>query len=245
MSIIVEVLEGGDVALIRLSRPEKLNAITRDMWERLASEVNRLCSEAKALVFTGSGRAFSAGDDIGEMYSLESPSDARGFFSALASAVEAIVKCRRPLVAAVNGLAVGGGGEILLLMDYVVASKSAWISFPESRIGLIPPLLLTLGSMQLGPRLARSLALSGRRLAAEEALYLGLADEVVDGDPLPRAVEVAKDMAGLPEDVVALIKLQTLRGFEDALRLVAELERLVLTGEAKGRMRAFLEKRLR
>jgi enoyl-CoA hydratase/carnithine racemase len=232
------------VVVVTLSRPEKLNAMTSSMWASLAEAVEGACGAGKPVVVTGEGRAFSAGDDIGEMYGLSSPGEAARFFSTLERAVSAMVSCRSPLVAAVNGLAVGGGAEILLLMDYVVASRSAWISFPEARIGLIPPILLTLGALQLGPRLARSLALSARRLTAEEAMSLGIVDEVVDGDPLPRALEAALELSSVPVQARAAIKAATMAYAAQASVMLRALESLVLSGEAKERMRLFLEKKL-
>jgi len=231
-----------------LSKPERLNALGSREWRELGEVLKRECrggGGSNAIVVTGEGRAFSAGDDIYEMISLESPEDAASFFYLLRSALRELVSCSKPVVAAVNGLAVGGGAEMLLLMDYVVASRQAWLSFPETRIGLIPPLLLTVGSEILGSRVARSLALSHRRLSADEAYTLGIVDEVVDGDPLPRAIEVAAYMASQPRHSIEAVKSETLPAFERAMKLLAELESMVLKPEAKRRMRMFLDKKLR
>jgi len=234
-----------NVGVIVLERPEKLNALTLSMWTELAEALNAYCSRGLPVVITGSGRAFSAGDDIGEMYRLSTPSEASRFFSALEAAVKAMVRCRSPVVAAVNGIAVGGGAEMLLLADYVVASKDAWLSFPEARLGLIPPILLSVGLGQLGPRLVRSLALTGRRLSAEEARQLGIVDEVVDGNPLQRAKEVALDLATIPQPALSLIKASTAAYTSSLLTLLRSLESLVLAENSKERMRMFLEKKLK
>ncbi len=243
MSVAYEELDG--LTLLRLSRPEKLNAMTSGMWLSLAEALNKACRSASAIVVTGAGRAFSSGDDIGEMHGLQDPIEASRFFHSLEKAVTALAACRRPVVAAVNGVAVGGGAEVLLLMDYVVAYKGALIGFPESRIGLVPPLLLTVGLLQLGGKRARTLALSGRLFSAEEAMALGIVDEVVDGDPLPRALEVARELSRVPQQALSIIKAASLQGVGEALTLLRSLESLVLGGEAKERMRLFLEKKLR
>ena len=230
---------------MKLNRPEKLNAMTSSMWYELAELLDRACRDSDALVVTGVGRAFSSGDDIGEMHSLKDALEASRFFHSLERAITSLASCRRPVVAAVNGVAVGGGAEMLLLTDYVVASKGALIGFPESRIGLIPPLLLAVGVLQLGGKKARTLALTGKLLEAEEARELGIIDEIVEGDPLPRALEVARELSKVPQQALTIIKAASLQGVGEALTLLRSLESLVLGGEAKERMKLFLEKKLR
>jgi enoyl-CoA hydratase/carnithine racemase len=246
---LLEVTESDGVIVLRFNRPEKLNALNLELWVTLRDTLVEKCSgNAKALVLTGSGRAFSSGDDIGAMLNLKDVDEALSFFNTIKSAFEAIIKCPKPIVAAVNGLAVGGGAEILLLVDYVIASRGSWISFPEARLGLIPPILLTLGVDVLGLRLARRLALTGERVSVEEALRMGLVDEVVEEGEL---MDVALRRALELSDKTTVEALRALReilyarykaAVDEALRLLALLTQ---TGSAKELMRAFLEKRFK
>ncbi len=243
----VEIVD--NVAIIKLVRPEKLNALNRELWSKLKEALTEACeSSVDGVVLTGSGRAFSSGDDIGEMYNIRGLSDALEFFELVKSTVEALAGCGKPVVAAVNGLAAGGGAEILLLADYVIASRGSWISFPESRIGLIPPLLLTIGVDVIGFRRARQLAITGDRITDSEALELGLIDKIVEGEGLLReAVKTAREMSMLtPASSLKAIKTVSLERFKDslerALRILAELS---VGEEARERMKAFLEKKLK
>ncbi|MDM7274884.1 MAG: enoyl-CoA hydratase/isomerase family protein [Thermoprotei archaeon] len=243
----VEVVD--NVAILKLERPEKLNALNRELWSSLREALTEKCeSSVDGIVLTGSGRAFSSSDDIGEMYNLESLGDALEFFDLVKSTVEALAGCGKPVVAAVNGLAAGGGAEILLLADYVIASRGSWISFPESRIGLIPPLLLTVGVDVIGFRRARQLAITGDRIADSEALELGLIDKIVEREELLKeAIKTAKEMSTLtPASSLKAIKTLSLEKFkaslDGALRALAELS---IGKDAKERMKAFLEKKLK
>lgn len=94
-------------------------------------------SDSRAIVITGNGRAFSSGDDIGSMTSLNDQREAEDFFNALLYAVDGLIYTNKPVIGAVNGLAYGGGCEILLFMDVVISTRSARFSIPEGRLGLI------------------------------------------------------------------------------------------------------------
>ena len=243
----IEVSRVNDVSIIRFRRPEKLNALNLEMWVSLRDVLGRECrGDSKAIVLTGSGRAFSAGDDIGAMYSLSNIEEALGFFKTLGEAIEVLAMCPKPVVAAVNGLAVGGGAEMLLLVDYVVASRDAWLSFPESKLGLIPPILLTMGVEVLGLRRARRLAITGERITVEEAFKLGLVDEVVEGEMLldvaiERALKLSEETT---KEALRAMKELSYKKYLDLLNeAVKMLAELSLTGGAKERMKAFLERR--
>ncbi len=244
----LEVSRSDDVVVIRFNRPEKLNALNLESWILLRDALVKECSgDAKALILTGSGRAFSAGDDIKAMLDLSSLDEALSFFNVVREAVEALIKCPKPIIAAVNGLAAGGGAEILLLADYVIASKGSWLSFPEARLGLIPPILATLGVDILGLRLARRLALTGARVDVEEALKMGLVDEVVDGDLLEVAFKRALELSGktTTEAMKALKEILYMRYasvMEEAVRILAHLTQ---TESAKNLMKAFIEKKFK
>ncbi len=175
---ILETFDRDGLHVIVLNRPEKLNALNRRVWEELTAELRESCKgEYAGLVITGAGRAFSSGDDIVEMYNFKDRSEALGFFDKVHSAVETLVSCNQVVAGLVNGLAYGGGGEILLLLDYTVALENSVIAYPEARIGLIPPVLLTIGPGVIGYRKALQLALTGREISASEAVGLGLIDD--------------------------------------------------------------------
>ncbi|MEB3787874.1 MAG: enoyl-CoA hydratase/isomerase family protein [Desulfurococcales archaeon] len=233
-----------DILVIRLNRPEKLNALDLDMWKKLGVLVGSACSsDARGVILTGTGRAFSAGDDINAMLALDTLDEARRFFRTLAGTMEAIALCPKPVAAAVNGIAAGGGAEMLLLVDYVTAVPEAMIGYPETSLGLIPPLLATVGTVTLGLKTARRLALAGAWLTAEEARKLGIVDEITS-DPLGAAVKTVEGFHATPGQSLASVKrlqYEALRAMLD--RAVEELARLVVTDEARARMGSFLESR--
>jgi len=234
-----------DIYFIVFNRPEKLNALNLESWRLLREHAGKACSGGyKALVLTGSGRAFSAGDDIVEMHSLSTPEESTRFFHTLKNALLELINCEKPLVAGVNGIAVGGGAEILFLMDYVIAVKGAWISYPESSIGLLPPILLSAGVNVVGGRIARKLALTGERLSVEEAYRLGIIDEIVEADRLDTAIyNAVQKLSMIPGKLVKLIRIETLEGIEGVDRLIDLLSLLVLSGYAKKRMGDFIRRK--
>ena len=230
---------------IQINRPEKLNAMNRTMWSSLKEELSKGCaSDARVILITGTDQAFSSGDDIESMFRLETPEESRRFFYEIFEAVQAMIRCPKPVVCEVKGLAAGGGAELLLGCDVVVASDTAWISFPEVALGLIPPFLVTLGVQALGHRKVRYLALTGSRLSAREAAIIGIVDEVVASSEIDQVVDdLIKTIASFPPESIAIVKRRVLEGVnESAVKdAVDELSRLALSPEAKERMRMFRE----
>lgn len=233
---------------ILINRPEKRNAMTYEMWRALSTLYERACNDesVRVVVLRGRGGAFSAGDDIGEMRGLETIADSRVFFEALGAAFKSVIGCPKITVAVVEGPAVGGGGEILLAMDYVIASKSSYTGYTEIHIGLIPPILSTLGVYLLGVRNVKKLALTGRIINAEEALKLGIFDEVVDESEIEGALRRIVNLSlQLPVEAVKSIKRVVNESVRPAYEYgLSELIQLSLTSEAKHRMGLFLEKKL-
>ncbi len=239
-----------DVAVVTLDRPEKLNALDLAMWRSLSRIVGEACrSSVKGIVVTGSGRAFSTGDDIGAMYSLSSDREAEEFFSTLASALDSIIYCEIPIAASVNGVAAGGGAEMLLLADWVVAVENTIIMFPEARLKLYPPILLSVGVRRLGAK-AYKLALTGDPIDAPTAASIGLVDELAPKPEaaLKRALISVRRIWENTGHMLPWSRILSLGGPEavSAMKdLVLGLSKEVLKPEAKEAMRAFLEKRLR
>jgi enoyl-CoA hydratase len=253
--ILIEERGGGDDAgllYVRLNRPAKLNALTGAMLERLAEIFRGFGgrTDLRAVVLTGAGRAaFCAGTDIAELDGL----DAAG---ALATArrgqetCEAIELSPVPVIAAVNGLAAGGGCELALACHLRLAATHATFSLPELKLGMIP----AYGGTQ---RLARAIGhgrafaamLAGESLPAEEAARLGLVNRVVAADELAGAADaLAATLSRLAPLAVRACLAAVTRGarlpLEDGLALEARLfADLFSTADVREGTRAFLEKR--
>ncbi len=243
----ISLTSRSNVLILQLSRPEKLNAINKGMWIEIKEAIDKVCMDEDSylgIVITGSGRAFSSGDDIYDMYSLKDYSDSKEFFSRIYSVFRSIALCIKPIVAAVNGLAVGGGAELLLVVDSAVAIKDAWFSFPEGLLGLIPPVLATIGVSQFGFRRARYLALTGRRITAMEARDLGLIDVIVDDRSMliDKAIEIVYEISKIPASARREIKRLTVLGYLDLLeRSIDSLAKLAVERDAKHLMKRFIE----
>jgi enoyl-CoA hydratase/carnithine racemase len=234
---------------IYINRPDKLNAMSYEAWKILEKEIRNGCeSNAIAIVIIGKGRAFSSGDDIGDLYSLKDLRSANEFFETIWSAFKQILECEKPVIAAVNGLALGGGAEILLVSDIVIAARTAWISFPEVSLGLLPPFLLSLGPYLLGLRRVKFLALTAQRLSAEEAKEYGLVDLVVDDGRLIREIEaLIEDLESYPPEALKSIKKLSSLPLKNinlnVKKSIEEVSKLTQHIEAKRKMEAFLYRR--
>lgn len=237
------------ITWITMNRPKSMNALNRDLWRELyqALEMAEKDKDVDVIVITGAGRAFSAGDDIKDVASLQSPSEIREFFLNYATpTMMKIIKLAKPVIAAVNGLAYGGGCEIAMLCDLVIASEDAVFAVPEARIGVLPPIASAIGVNLIGKLNASMLMLTGEPITAKEAKSMGMANRVVPAEELKKAVnEVAnKIMLSAPTSIKVIKKIMNkqfqLKDFEQA---VEELIALFEVGEAKEGHDAFIEKR--
>jgi enoyl-CoA hydratase len=244
----------GDAGLVyvRLNRPAKLNALTRAMLERL-TEIFRAFTDRtdlRAVVLTGAGdAAFSAGTDISELEGLDEAA-ALAVARRGQDACEAIELCPVPVIAAVNGIAAGGGCELALACHLRLAATHATFSLPELKLGMIP----AYGGTQ---RLARAIGtgralaamLAGESLSAGEALRLGLVNRVVAADELHgAAATLAATLSQLAPLALRACLAAVTRGarlpLTDGLALEAELfSGLFSTADVREGTRAFLEKR--
>lgn len=188
----------GDVVLLRLNRPEKLNA-----WDTPAREALRLALETadanpavKAVVVTGAGeKAFCAGADLKES-GIGVPSDARQRMDRFLQLYTGVLSFRKPLVAALNGLAVGSAFQVVLLMDYRVGHKGVRLGLPEINSGIPTVSGSTVLNWAVGLNRTREISVSGRMIQGEEAHALGLIEEMVEpARVLERAFEVARQLA--------------------------------------------------
>ncbi|MFC3608867.1 enoyl-CoA hydratase [Stutzerimonas tarimensis] len=244
----LEVREDG-VAVVRINRPEAKNALNSAVREQLAEHFRALArdQQVRAIVLTGGDKCFVAGADIREF------AEARPIEMYLRHTEllwEAIARCPKPVIAAVNGFALGGGCELAMHCDIIVAGESARFGQPEVKLGLMPGaggtqrLIRAVGKFQ-----AMRIALTGCLVPAPQALALGMVSEVVDDEvTLARALEIASEIASLPPLAVAQIKEVMLAGADLPLESALVLERkafqlLFDSRDQKEGARAFLEKR--
>jgi enoyl-CoA hydratase len=237
------------VALIRLNRPESLNALNRALVADLTQMLLDLDQdpEVRAIVITGNERAFAAGADIKEM--------------AGDSAVDMLIldqfqkwdqikRLKKPLIAAVSGYALGGGCELAMLCDIIIASETAQFGQPEIKIGVIPG---AGGTQRLTRAIGKSRAmeyiLTGRFFSAQQAYEWGLVSRVVPVELyLEEAIKLAAEIASMPPLAVQLAKQAILKSYELSLEEGLHFERrnfylLFATEDQKEGMKAFIEKR--
>lgn len=229
------------IAWIILDRVNRLNAFDEESWRELGDKVRMANNDenVKVVVLTGEGRAFSAGDDIYAMADLKDADDAIRFFNTIYYAVESLIELEKPLICAVNGLAYGGGCEILLACDVVVASKDSRLSIPEAKLGLIPPIAVSIGHKYWG-RIVNRLAITGEAITAEEAKQIGIVDYIVD-DVIEKAREIARDIIlNVDLKAVKVIKKWIKEDEKERIRrAIMELALLSTTKSAKTRMEGF------
>jgi enoyl-CoA hydratase/carnithine racemase len=246
---LVESSRDGHVALLRLNRPEARNALSPEVMEQLASELERLDPdpEVRCVVIAGSEEVFAAGADI---KALAERSFAEALRHPAASFWRRLAAIKTPMIAAVSGYALGGGCELALACDMIVAAEGAKFGQPEINLGIIPGG----GGTQrlarvLGKQRAMEYVLTGRRFDAATALELGLINRVVaDGRWLEEAMALAATVAERPPIAARLAKQAVIVADETALSAGLESERrlyelAMATEDRVEGMRAFLEKR--
>jgi enoyl-CoA hydratase len=247
-SLLVEY-PSDDIAVFRLNRPEVRNALNLPLRIRLADDITRHAADEKirCLIVTGSDKVFASGADIGEMAEA-------GPIEVMARNVQKywriIMECPKPLIAAIEGFALGGGLELALCADIIVAGESARLGLPEVKIGILPGGGGTQKLARLvGRQRAMLLLMTGRMFSAAEALNMGVIGEVAPaGQALPRAIEIAREIAAMPPISIQQIKEIVNAGLNAPLETALILERKALllqfaTRDQKEGMRAFLAKR--
>jgi enoyl-CoA hydratase/carnithine racemase len=237
------------VALCRLNRPEARNALSPELMEELATAVEGFDAdpEVRCLVIAGSDEVFAAGADINALRERTFEESLRHPASAFWRRIAA---CRTPLIAAVSGFALGGGCELAMLCDMIVASETAEFGQPEITLGIIPG---GGGTQRLarvvGKQRAMELVLTGRRIDAAEASQLGIVNEVTSAsDWLERAMDLAQRIARRPPIAVRLAKQAVLSADETTLNAGLDQERRLYelsmaTEDRVEGMDAFLQKR--
>jgi enoyl-CoA hydratase len=246
---LVLVERDGPVAVVLLNRPEALNALSDELMDELVATLSELDRDeaVRCIVLGGSERAFAAGADIGE---LASSSAIDLYYQRRVERWDAIRSLWTPLVAAVSGFCLGGGCELAMSCDLIVASETAQFGQPETSLGIIPG---AGGTQRLtravGKALAMDVILSGRRLTAQEALAAGLVSRVVAREAwLEEPERVAQEIAAKGPVATRLAKESVNRAYETTLQAGLEAERRALylsfaSEDAKEGLTAFTQKR--
>jgi enoyl-CoA hydratase/carnithine racemase len=188
----------GAVARLTLNRPEKLNALNQDAWRELPETLARADADrgVKAVVIAGAGRCFSAGADISTFAELADDEEVYRFITAINAAMRTLEEFSKPVITAVHGYAFGGGCEITMMSDIVVADETASFALPEIRSGIMPGPGLVRGTSHASLHVLKYLALTGEPLTAREAYEAGLVNRVVaPGDALTEALRLATIVA--------------------------------------------------
>jgi enoyl-CoA hydratase len=239
----------GRAAIIRLNRPQALNALCDELMAEMHDALTGFDADPAiaAIIITGSDKAFAAGADIKQMQSRTYPDV---YFADFISKWESVTRIRKPVIAAVAGFALGGGCELAMMCDMIIAAENAKFGQPEINLGIIPG---AGGTQRLtravGKAKAMDLILTARFMDAAEAERSGLVARIVPLDQLlPEALKVAEKIGGLSAPSVAIAKEAVNVAFETTLAEGVRFERkifysLFATEDQKEGMAAFAEKR--
>lgn len=247
-TVLVDV--DGPVGIVRLNRPEALNALNQQITSELSLALDAFETDdtVHVIVITGSDRAFAAGADVKEIQHKTSADVYEEDF--ITATWERAARCRKPLIAAVSGHAVGGGCELALMCDIIIAAETARFALPETKIGVIPGAGGTQRLTRIvGKAVAMDMILSGRTLHADEALTRGLVSRIVPaGHYLQEAVALAHQIARSSRPILRLAKEAVNQAYETPLSAGIHLERRLLyatfaTEDRLEGMTAFIEKR--
>jgi enoyl-CoA hydratase len=245
MSIVLLEKPAPHVGLVRFNRPEVRNALNTEVRKLIHGYFLELGSDPdiRCVILAGNEKVFAAGADIQE----QATRDVVGALNAYMS--RALQDCPKPVIAAINGFALGGGCELALQCDILIAGSNAKFGQPELKLGLIPG---GGGTQRLtriiGKHNALYMMLTGNFLDAQTALRMGLVSEVVEGDCEPRALELAKQIAQLPPLAAQQIKEVIHLGADAPLETALKLERkgyqlMFGTQDMREGVSAFIEKR--
>ena len=246
----IAVERDGDVGTVTVSRPEAMNAVNPEVLRELADAIGELAEDVRVVVVTGEGdRAFIGGGDI-KAFREQSGIDWLGEFREPVREVEAAIEgARVPVIAAVNGVALGGGTEVAMMCDLILAAERARFGQPEIGLGIIPGAGGTQRLTHLvGYLKAKELVLTGRHVPAPEAAEIGLVNEVVEDETFyDRVYELAEELAGGAPHAQWFAKRsinEARAGLETGLELEAAYAALAFeTPDREEGMAAFVEKR--
>ncbi|MDD5508108.1 MAG: enoyl-CoA hydratase-related protein [Bacteroidales bacterium] len=244
----VQIEDG--IAIVTNNRPETLNALNSNFFREINDVMDRLSADksVRIMILTGEGKAFAAGADISEMVNM-TPEEGKAFSQLGQRIFRRFFSMEIPVIAAINGFALGGGLELTLGCDIRIASSNAKFGQPEVNLGMIPGY----GGTQRLPRLiglgnALYLLLTAERIGAEEALRMGLVQKVVEPELLmEEAMKIARTILSKGPEAIRKVKFVTRTGIQQDFITGCELESEYFSTQFKAEgeegMRAFLEKR--
>jgi enoyl-CoA hydratase len=239
----------GPVAIVSFNRPSKLNALRRQVWADLRTMIDGLQRDGRtrAVIITGTGeRAFSVGGDIAEFSQLQTLELRRAYQTDAMRTFADVETSTLPIIAAVNGWALGGGCELTLACDAVIASDRAMFAMPESVLGLVPGYGVLRAPQIIGRQMTKMLVMSAEKIDAQEALRIGLVQRVVaHAQLMPSALALATTIAGNSSYAHVVGKKLINRGIDRA-EFDYSIEALTVLQSAEDAcegLNAFLEKR--
>ena len=210
------------IPIITLNRPRFLNALSQATVDELDTAIDELGADegVRAIIITGAGeKAFAAGADIKELHALQSATEAAEFIGRRHRFLFKLAKLPKPVIAALNGYALGGGCELAMACDIRIAAETARLGQPEINVGMIPGTGGTQRMLRLvGPGMAKYLIMTGDHISAQEALRIGLVEKVVPPEKLmDEAKALATKLAAKPPMAIALAKQAIAMGMETGL----------------------------
>lgn len=248
----IEFGQKDSIGFVLLNRPKKLNAMNGQFFADLESVFHQMKDDKsiKTVIITGKGKCFSAGADIQEVGRMDKPAEVYCHSRKLQTIFTFIEQFPKPVIAAINGFALGGGLELALACDLRVASGEVYLGLPEIKIGVLPGA----GGTQRLPRLigtakAKEMIFTGEPIHADEALRMGLLNQVTDAENLmATAIQLANKIKNKSPLVLKMAKLAINRGInidlDSGLELEAQCQAILYpTKDREEGMRAFLEKR--
>jgi enoyl-CoA hydratase/carnithine racemase len=248
----IRIERRGDIAILYFNRPDKLNAINRTVYEEFGDylrSVERGESAASVLILTGEGRAFVAGADIDD-YLTMTLAQFSAFQRLGRSVMAQMEQIPRPIIAAVNGYALGGGFEVALACDVIIAAENAKFGLPEAKLGLLPGGGGTQRLSRLvGAQIAKRMIFSGETIDAQLAYELHIVSEVAaKGEAVNAAVALAEKILANGQLAVRMAKRVIDEGLEASLPTALSLEmdataHLFVTDDKREGIQAFVEKR--
>jgi enoyl-CoA hydratase len=246
----MKIVDG--IAIVTVNRPEAMNALNSKFFQEMDQVINAVLADfsIKIMIITGSGKAFVAGADIAEMVN-KNPPEGEAFSRAGQNTFRRLEKMEKPVIAAINGFALGGGLELAMACDFRIASSKAKFGQPEVNLGLIPGYAATQRLSRLtGLGNALYLLMTAEMIGSEEALRIGLVQKVVDHEQLmDEVIRIAKNIISKGPLAVKKVKAVTRQGilmdFEKGCELEAEQFGTLFGKGSEGEegMKAFLEKR--
>lgn len=248
----IDVQKEDLIATISISRPDKYNALNSTIMEEMSAAVDEISVDDNVLVLilTGSGEHFAAGADLEELKKLKNPTQAYALIKKYTDVYEKLESLEKPLIAAVKGFTLGGGCEVMLCADIVIADSTAQIGLPEVKLGILPGGGGTQKLARLiGVNRAKEYLFTGESMDASQALSFGIVNRVVDSDKLmEEAKRLARKIAKRPPRSVQFIKQCVNYGTEIDLKTALQIEKYTFsmlcgTEDKTEGFSAFLEKR--